>query len=142
MCVIVQSPSHLRLFVSPWTTVHKASLSSSSFRSLLKLKLLHYVAFCPFVGMPLVLCSLWWSMRGCETLEVIKGDLKITSQGLAAQLWPANHGSGTSGVIFGLPASHNAPRFGSASQNIPSCLIMGDRLPINLLATDARKPLL
>ena len=33
----VQSLSHLRLFATPWTTAHQASLSITNFRSLLKL---------------------------------------------------------------------------------------------------------
>ena len=35
--VVVQSPSHVQLFVTPWTTAHQASLCFTIFRNLLKL---------------------------------------------------------------------------------------------------------
>ena len=35
--VVVQSLSHVRLFATPWTTAHQATLSFTIFRSLLKL---------------------------------------------------------------------------------------------------------
>ena len=37
MPVVVQSLSHVQLFVTPWTAAHQASLSFTIFRSLLKL---------------------------------------------------------------------------------------------------------
>ena len=37
LVVVVQSPSHVRLFATPRTAVHQASLSITNFRSLLKL---------------------------------------------------------------------------------------------------------
>ena len=35
--LVQQSPSHVRLFVTPWTAAHQASLSFTNFHSLLKL---------------------------------------------------------------------------------------------------------
>ena len=35
--IVVQSQSHIRLFVTPWTAAHQASLSSTISQSLLKL---------------------------------------------------------------------------------------------------------
>ena len=41
--VVVQSPSHVRLFATPWTAAHQASLSIINSRSLLKLMSLESV---------------------------------------------------------------------------------------------------
>ena len=64
-CVVVQSPSHVRLFVTPWIAACWASLSFTIFRSLLKLTSIesvmpdnHFVLCCPLLLPPPVLPSI------------------------------------------------------------------------------------
>ena len=60
-----QSLSHVRLFVSPWTAAHQASLSITNSRSLLKLMSIelvmpsnHLILCCPFFLLPSVFSSI------------------------------------------------------------------------------------
>ena len=61
----VQSLSHVQTFVSPWTAAHRASLSITNFRSLLKLKSIklvmpsnHLILCCPLLLLPSVFPSI------------------------------------------------------------------------------------
>ena len=63
--VIVQSLSHVRLFVIPWTAAHQASLSISVSRSLLKLKSIelvmpssHLILYRPLLLLPSIFPSI------------------------------------------------------------------------------------
>ena len=60
-----QSLSHVRLFVTPWTAVHQASLSITNSRSLLKLMSLesvmpsnHLILICSLFQLPSILPSI------------------------------------------------------------------------------------
>ena len=64
-CIVVQSHSHVRLFGTPWTAPHQASLSITIFWSLLKLmsiKLVmpsnHLILWCPHLLLPSVFPSI------------------------------------------------------------------------------------
>ena len=59
ICVVVQSPSCVQLFVTPWPAACQASLSSTVSRSLLKLMTIesvipsnHLILFCPLLLLP------------------------------------------------------------------------------------------
>ena len=61
----VQSLSHIRLFATPWTAVHQASLSITNSRSLLKLMSIelvipsnHLILCCPLLLLPSVFPSI------------------------------------------------------------------------------------
>ena len=61
----VQSLSHVRLFVTPWTAAHQASLSITNYCSLLKLMSLesvmpsnHLILCCPLLLSPSILPSI------------------------------------------------------------------------------------
>ena len=63
--VFVQSPSHVRLFVTPWTTAHQASLSLTISWSLLKLMSIksvmpsnHLILCHPLLLLPLIFPSI------------------------------------------------------------------------------------
>ena len=67
--VVVQSPSHVRLFITSWTAAHQASLSFTISQSLLKLMSTemvmpsnHLLLCCPLVLLPSILPSIrvWW----------------------------------------------------------------------------------
>ena len=62
----VQSLSRVRLFVTPWTTAHQASLSITNFWSLLKLISIesvmpsnHLILYCPLLLLPSIFSSIW-----------------------------------------------------------------------------------
>ena len=61
----VQSLSHVRLFVTPWTEAHHASLSTTNSRSLLKLMSIylvmpsnHLILYCPLLLLPSIFPSI------------------------------------------------------------------------------------
>ena len=61
----VQSLSHVRLFATPWTAAHQASLSITNFRSLLKLMSIesvmpsnHLIFCCPLLLLPSIFLSI------------------------------------------------------------------------------------
>ena len=61
----VQSLSHVRLFVTPWSAVRQASLSINNFQSLLKLKAIklvmpsnHLIPWHPLLFLPSIFCIL------------------------------------------------------------------------------------
>ena len=61
----VQSPSHIRLFVTPWTAAHQASLSITNSQSLLKLMFIesvmpsnHLILCCPLLFLPSIFPSI------------------------------------------------------------------------------------
>ena len=63
--VSVQLLSHVRLFVTPWTAAHQASLSISSYWSLLKLTFVvlvmpskHLILCCPLLLLPSIFPSI------------------------------------------------------------------------------------
>ena len=63
--VSVQSLSHVRLFVTPWTTAHQASLSITNSRSLPKLMSIesvmlsnHLILCCPLLLLPSIFPSI------------------------------------------------------------------------------------
>ena len=63
--VVVQSPSHVQLFVTPWTAAHQASLSFTIAQSLLKLMSIesvmpsnHLVLYCPLLLLPSIFPSI------------------------------------------------------------------------------------
>ena len=63
--IFVQSLSHVRLFVTPWTAAHHASLSFIVFQSLLKLVSIesvmpsnHAILCCPFLLLPSAFLSI------------------------------------------------------------------------------------
>ena len=70
----VQSLSHVRLFVTAWTTAHKASLSITNSRSLLKLMSIelvmpsNHIIFCH----PLLLPSVFLSIRVFSNESVLR----------------------------------------------------------------------
>ena len=62
----VQSLSHVRLFATPWTTAHQASLSITNYWSLLKLISIesvmpssHLILYCPLLLLPSIFSSIW-----------------------------------------------------------------------------------
>ena len=64
--VVVQSFSHVRLFVTPWTEAHQASLSFIISRSLFKLMSTesvmlfnHFILSHPLLLLPLIFPSIW-----------------------------------------------------------------------------------
>ena len=72
--VVVQSPSHVQLFVAPWTTTHQASLSLTTSWSLPKLMSIssvmpssHLILYCPLLHLPSIfpsisVCSNKWAL--------------------------------------------------------------------------------
>ena len=63
--IVVQSLSHVQLFVTPWTAAHQASLSLTVSRSLLKfmsIKLVilsnHLILCCPLLLLPSIFPSI------------------------------------------------------------------------------------
>ena len=65
--VVVQSLSHVRLFATPWTAAHQASLSFTVSQSLLKLMSFesvmpfnHLVLCCPLLLLPSILYLPWY----------------------------------------------------------------------------------
>ena len=63
--ISVQSLSHIRLFVTPWTAAHQASLSITNSRSLLKLMSItsvmpskHLILYCPLLLLPSIFPSI------------------------------------------------------------------------------------
>ena len=59
--VVVQSLSHVQLFVTPWTAAHHASLSFNTYQSLLKLMFIeslkpsnHLILCCPLLLLPVI----------------------------------------------------------------------------------------
>ena len=65
MVVVVQSPSHVQLFVTPWTTAHQASLSITNSWRLLKLMIIesvmpsnHLILCRPFLHLPSIFPSI------------------------------------------------------------------------------------
>ena len=65
LVVIIQSLSHVRLFVTPWTAAHQASLSLTISQSLIKLMSIksvmpsnHLILCCPFLLLPSIFPSI------------------------------------------------------------------------------------
>ena len=65
VCFAVQSLSHVRLFVTPWTAAHQASRSITNFWSLLKLMSIelvmpsnHLILCRPLLLLPSIFCSI------------------------------------------------------------------------------------
>ena len=65
MFISVQSLSHVRLFATPWTAAHQASLSITNFRNLLKLMSIelvmpsnHLILCCPLLLLPSIFPSI------------------------------------------------------------------------------------
>ena len=61
----VQSLIHIRLFVTPWTAAHRASLSITNSKSLLKLMSIvfvmlsyHLILWCPLLHLPSIFASI------------------------------------------------------------------------------------
>ena len=79
--VVVQSLSHVPLFVTPWTAAHQASLSITNSRSLLKLMSIELVMSSDYV----ILCHL------LLFLPSIFPSIRVFSNELALRMrWPKN----------------------------------------------------
>ena len=75
--VVVQSLSHIRLFVTPWTVAHQGSLSFTNTQSLLKLMFIesvmpsnHLVLCHPLLLLP----SIFPNIRGFKTSQLFASD--------------------------------------------------------------------
>ena len=65
VAVVVQSPTHVRLFATPWTVAHHTSLSLTTSQSLPKFMSLvsvmpssHLILWCPLSGLPSIFPSI------------------------------------------------------------------------------------
>ena len=76
----VQSLSHVRLFVTPWTTAHQASLSITNSRSLLKLMSIRWV----MPSSHLILC------HPLLLLPLIPPSIRVFSVSASTSVFPMN----------------------------------------------------
>ena len=88
----VQSPSYIRLFVTPWTAAHQASLSITNSWSLLKLMSVESV----MPSIHLILC------RPFFLLPSIFPSIRVFSKGLVLRIWRAKYQS----FIFSISPSN------------------------------------
>ena len=89
--VVVQSPSHVQLFATPWTTAHQAPLSSTISRSLLKsmsielVMLSNHLIFChPLLLLPSVFPSIGERRSNWSILKEINPEYLL--EGLVLKL--------------------------------------------------------
>ena len=111
--VVVQSLSRVQLFLTPWTAAHQASLSFTTFWSLLKLmsiKLVipsNHLIFCCLLLLPSIFLS----------IRIFSSELTLHIRGpenwsFSFSISPSNEYSGLISIRmnwFGLPAVHETP---------------------------------
>ena len=94
--IVVQSPSHVRLFETPWTAVHQASLSPTISQSLLKLMSIESVMPCKHLVLccPLLLCAQSFPVSGFFPMSWLfaSGDQNIGASALTLVLLMSIHG--------------------------------------------------
>ena len=95
--VIVQSLSHVQLFVTPWTAAHQAPLFFTLFKSLLKLMSIdsvmpsnHLILRCPLLLMP----SIFPSIRVFSSESTLHQAAKESIGASASASSPSNEYSG------------------------------------------------
>ena len=91
--VVVQSPSHVQFFATPWTTAHQAPLSSTISRSLLKsmsiesVMLSNHLIFCrPLLLWPSVFPSIRERRSNWSILKEINPEQLLEGLGLKLKL--------------------------------------------------------
>ena len=104
--VVAESPSHVQLFVTPWTAAYQASLSFTISQSVLKLMSTesvmpsnHLILCCPLLLLPSIFPSIrvfpnesvniqdWFSLRLTGLISLITVALQYTADPWMTQVW-------------------------------------------------------